>query len=83
MARDKVAAGLLASLFGMQVRVAAPVEWAKLVQAARAAGAVEVGNATKVDYDIVFDEKAGVMFINPEKEEEVLQRFRDLIMGEL
>ena len=64
------------SLFGIDVVVAQPVEWARLVEDAKAAGGVDVGNAERTDYDIVFDEKAQVMFVNPRGAEEIMARLR-------
>lgn len=54
------------SVFGMTVRVAdSPEEWARYVGAARAAGAVDVGDATRTDYDCVIDPRLGLMLVRP------------------
>lgn len=74
--------GGLGSVFGFTVRVARPNEWTFLVAAARAAGGVEIGEATRTDYDIVFNERAGIMFINPAKEAEIMDRLRAVCQEE-
>jgi len=72
-------AGTIRNLFGMEIVVAGEVEWAKIVAEAKAAGGVEIGDATRDDYEIVFNEKAGIMFINPAKGAEIMARIRAAI----
>ncbi len=69
--------GAVGSVFGMTVRAAnSDAEWDQLVKAARAAGGVDIGEATRTDYDIVINDRAGVILINPRKEAEVMERLR-------
>ena len=73
--------GYLGSLFGIKVQVAGPILWPVLCDAARAAGAVELGAATASDeeYEIVLDEKAGILWLNPNKSSEIMERLRAAI----
>jgi hypothetical protein len=69
----------IGSVFGMTVRTAdSRAEWDRYVAACRAAGGVDIGEATRTDYDIVIDEAHGIVLVNPSKEFEVMQRFMDL-----
>ena len=49
-------------LFGMEVRVASEQEWALLLAAARAGGAVEVGNTDRADHDLLINDAAKIVF---------------------
>lgn len=68
--------GRFSNVFGMDVRVAGELEWAQLVKEMQDAGAVEIGNSERTEHDIIIDDKARVIFVNPARGEEILQRLR-------
>ena len=74
---------LAGSVFGMTVRIAhSPEEWSACLALCRAAGGIDVGAATRSDYDLVINEKAGLVLVNPRGGEEIIRRLLEAIPQE-
>jgi len=61
-------------VFGMRIVVATPEEWETAVAKAKETGAIEVNDAAeqRTEHDIVINERAGMILVNPKREREVM-----------